>query len=111
MYISTLISLLKAAWLVAFFTQKSHFEAFILNHPLCTHNIHAIRTLAVSKESYSRVNESKQQVNSFIIYNLDSIERVNGNWQSENLEKKKNACEKNAPPRLDLAPFERPIAV
>ena len=42
----------------------------------------------MTKESYSRVNESKQQVNSFIIYNLDSIERVNGNWQSENLEKK-----------------------
>ena len=29
------------------------------------------------KESYSRVNESKQQLNSFIIYNLDSIVRVN----------------------------------
>ena len=74
-------------------------------------HIHKQFYIVTNKESYSRVNESKQQVNSFIIYNLDSIERVNGNWQSENLEEKKNACEKNAPPRLDLAPFERPIAV
>ena len=29
------------------------------------------------KDSYSRVNESKQQLNSFIIYDLDSIARVN----------------------------------
>ena len=48
----------------------------------------------LDKESYSRVNESKQQVNSFIIYNLDSIERVNGNWQSENLEEKKMRVKK-----------------
>ena len=30
-----------------------------------------------SKESYSRVNGSKQQLSSFIIYDLDSIARVN----------------------------------
>ena len=30
-----------------------------------------------AKDSYSRVNESKQQLNSFIIYDLDSIARVN----------------------------------
>ena len=41
------------------------------------------------KESYSRVNESKQQLNSFIIYNLDSIVRVNDNWQSIILKKKR----------------------
>ena len=29
------------------------------------------------KESYSRVNGSKQQLSSFIIYDLDSIARVN----------------------------------
>ena len=34
-------------------------------------------TIIVIKESYSRVNESKQQLNSFIIYILDSIARVN----------------------------------
>ena len=34
-------------------------------------------TLAGPKESYSRVNDSKQQLNSFIIYDLDSIARVN----------------------------------
>ena len=67
--------------------------------------------LYMIKESYSRVNESKQQLNSFIIYNLDSIERVNDNLQSKNLKKKKMRVEKNAPPSLDLAPFERPIAV
>ena len=31
----------------------------------------------IGKESYSRVNASKQQLNSFIIYDLDSIARVN----------------------------------
>ena len=31
----------------------------------------------MSKESYSRVNGSKQQLSSFIIYDLDSIARVN----------------------------------
>ena len=71
---------------------------------------HTFKSSTRTKESYSRVNESKQQVNSFIIYNLDSIERVNDNLQSKNL-KKKMRVEKNAPPRLDLAPFERPIAV
>ena len=34
---------------------------------------------AIHKDSYSRVNESKQQLNSFIIYDLDSIARVNDN--------------------------------
>ena len=31
----------------------------------------------LTKESYSRVNGSKQQLSSFIIYDLDSIARVN----------------------------------
>ena len=31
----------------------------------------------MTKESYSRVNGSKQQLSSFIIYDLDSIARVN----------------------------------
>ena len=42
------------------------------------------------KESYSRVNESKQQLNSFIIYDLDSIARVN-----ERKKKKKSEINKN----------------
>ena len=37
-----------------------------------------VETLNVElKESYLRVNESKQQLNSFIIYDLDSFARVN----------------------------------
>ena len=36
-----------------------------------------------TKESYSRVNGSKQQLNSFIIYNLDSIARVNERKKEE----------------------------
>ena len=52
-YISTLISLLKAAWLVAFFTQKSHFEAFILNLPLCTYILSAPWLLA-NKNMYMK---------------------------------------------------------
>ena len=35
------------------------------------------------KESYSRVNDSKQQLNSFIIYDLDSIARVNERKKEE----------------------------
>ena len=31
--------------------------------------------------------------------------------ENPKIKKKKNVCGKNAPPRLDLAPFERPIAV
>ena len=37
----------------------------------------------LTKESYSRVNESKQQLNSFIIYDLDSIARVNERKKEE----------------------------
>ena len=33
--------------------------------------------IIIGKESYSRVNGSKQQLSSFIIYDLDSIARVN----------------------------------
>ena len=36
-----------------------------------------------NKDSYSRVNESKQQLNSFIIYDLDSIARVNERKKEE----------------------------
>ena len=43
------------------------------------------------KESYSRVNESKQQLNSFIIYDLDSIARVNERKKEE----KKSEINKN----------------
>ena len=57
------------------------------------------------KGSYSRVYEGKQQSKQFIIYNLDSIARVNDNHQNDNYKK----CEKSALPRLNLAPFERPI--
>ena len=39
--------------------------------------------LLTIKESYSRVNESKQQLNSFIIYDLDSIARVNERKKEE----------------------------
>ena len=56
------------------------------------------------KESYSRVNGSKQQLSSFIIYDLDSIARVNEICKNCKKKKKKFAL-----PRLDLAPFERPI--
>ena len=35
-----------------------------------------------SKESYPRVNEGKQQSKQFIIYDLDSIARVNDNPKS-----------------------------
>ena len=44
-----------------------------------------------TKESYSRVNGSKQQLNSFIIYNLDSIARVNERKKEE----KKSEINKN----------------
>ena len=44
-----------------------------------------------SKESYSRVNDSKQQLNSFIIYDLDSIARVNERKKEE----KKSEINKN----------------
>ena len=40
-------------------------------------------TFGGSKESYSRVNDSKQQLNSFIIYDLDSIARVNERKKEE----------------------------
>ena len=43
------------------------------------------------KDSYSRVNESKQQLNSFIIYDLDSIARVNERKKEE----KKSEINKN----------------
>ena len=56
-----------------------------------------------TKESYLRVNGSKQQLSSFIIYDLDSIARVNEICKNC---KNKKKC---APPRLDLASFERPI--
>ena len=39
--------------------------------------------LVITKESYSRVNDSKQQPNSFIIYDLDSIARVNERKKEE----------------------------
>ena len=45
----------------------------------------------LGKESYSRVNGSKQQLNSFIIYNLDSIARVNERKKEE----KKSEINKN----------------
>ena len=45
----------------------------------------------MTKESYSRVNGSKQQLNSFIIYNLDSIARVNERKKEE----KKSEINKN----------------
>ena len=41
------------------------------------------------KDSYSRVNESKQQLNSFIIYDLDSIARVNDNFLDYKIAKEK----------------------
>ena len=44
-----------------------------------------------TKDSYSRVNESKQQSKQFIIYNLDSIARVNERKQRR---KKWEICEK-----------------
>ena len=47
--------------------------------------------LVITKESYSRVNDSKQQLNSFIIYNLDSIARVNERKKEE----KKSEINKN----------------
>ena len=64
---------------------------------------HAFLGIGANKESYSRVNGSKQQLNSFIIYGLDSIARVNEICKNC---KKKKKCEL---PRLDLALFERPI--
>ena len=59
----------------------------------------------ISKESYSRVNGSKQQLNSFIIYDLDSIARVNE--ICKNCKKKKKMCAAEA--QFRAAPFERPI--
>ena len=47
--------------------------------------------LQTSKESYSRVNGSKQQLSSFIIYDLDSIARVN----ERKKKKKKSEINKN----------------
>ena len=64
--------------------------------------------MGINKESYSRVNESKQQLNSFIIYDLDSIARVNERKKEEK-KVKLTKMWKSAPPRLDLAPFERPV--
>ena len=59
------------------------------------------------KESNSRANEGKRQFNRSIIYNLDSIVRVNVSPKFI----KKNVCEKNAQPKLELAPFEHPIEI
>ena len=44
----------------------------------------------MNKESYSRVYESKQQSKQFIIYNLDSIARVNDNFLDYKIAKEKN---------------------
>ena len=49
------------------------------NTVLFTVDLAPMRFLVMNKDSYSRVNESKQQLNSFIIYDLDSIARVNDN--------------------------------
>ena len=65
-------------------------------------------TTSVTKESYSRVNESKQQLNSFIIYNLDSIARVNERKKEEK-NVKLTKMWKSTLPRLDLTPFEHPV--
>ena len=54
-----------------------------------------------------RVYEGKQQSKQFIIYDLDSIVRVNDRRKKPNVKKK---CEKYAPPRLDLATFEHRIS-
>ena len=59
------------------------------------------------KESNSRANEGKRQFNRSIIYNLDSIVRVNDNPKFE----KKMCVKKNAQPMLELSLFERPIEV
>ena len=61
----------------------------------------------VIKDSYSRVNEGKQQSKQFIIYDLDSIARVNEEKKERNFKNVK----KYALPRLDLAPFERPVRI
>ena len=54
--------------------------ACLLRHPKKSN---VFRKIRVTKESYSRVNESKQQLNSFIIYDLDSIARVNERKKEE----------------------------
>ena len=64
---------------------------------------------AQTKLSIATANESKQQLNSSIIYNLDSIARVNERKQRRKKWEIWEKFEKCALPRLELAPFERPV--
>ena len=56
----------------------------------------------VIKESYSRVNDSKQQLNSFIIYDLDSIARVNEICKNCKKKKKNVRCRGSISRRLSV---------
>ena len=58
-----------------------------------------MKSLVISKGSYSRVYEGKQQSKQFIIYDLDKY--FESKWQKKNGKK----CEL---PNLDLMLFERP---
>ena len=49
-----------------------------LTIPFVSDAIHPLH-IVLFKESYSTANEGKRQLNRFIIYNLDSIVRVNDN--------------------------------
>ena len=63
--------------------------------------------MVTAKESNSTANESKRQFNRSIIYYLNIVPIVNDSfWKF-----KKNVCEKNVQPRLELTPFEHPIEV
>ena len=66
--------------------------------------------ILMNKESNSTANESKWQFNRSIIYYLNVVPIVNDSFWMLNYKKVKKKT-KNAQPRLELAPFERPIVV
>ena len=67
-------------------------------------NVYVSTKSTVGKESYPRVNEGKQQSKQFIIYNLDSIARVNDNFLDYKIAKEKNMHRRGSRPICSLIP-------
>ena len=64
------------------------YQLFSPNRHYCTSTVEERAQKPTTKESYSRVNEGKQQSKQFIIYDLDSIVRVNDRKTNPILKKK-----------------------